>query len=261
MTADGIPVVYYGIEQNLGGNVEPYMNRQALWESGYDDTASIYKLFASLNLFRRHVGRTYEKYLTTLSEPIGIDANTVAWAKGGDGDPKVISVLSNKGQDSSDYSMQLCDKHGYSAGDELVDVVSCKAMSVGNDGCITAWISDGEPVVLFGKSALEGSTLCGVTGASNVELTSKAIISSTWTSVVDGQPSVFHTASTVAWDDAPASITATATGYSGSTAKATSSASVSAPPPQTISSLLSLAIIPTMILSGTLVLSLDRFFR
>lgn len=237
------------------------MNRQALWESGYDQTASIYKLFATLNLFRRHVGRKYEKYLTTLSENIGIDANTIAWAKGGEGDPKVISVLSNKGQDSSDYSMQLCDKHGYSEGDELVDVISCKSVSVDNSGCITAWISDGEPVVLFGKSALEGSTLCSASGASNVELTSKAIISTTWTSVVDGQPSVFHTASTVAWDDAPADITATATAYAGSTAKATSAASVSATQPQSISSLLSLAIIPAMILSGSSALSLDRFLR
>jgi hypothetical protein len=157
--------------------------------------------------------------------------------------------------------MQLCDKHGYSAGDELIDVISCKSMSVGNDGCITAWITDGEPVVLFGKSALEGSTLCGVTGESNVVLTSQAIISTTWTSVVDGQPSVFHAASTVPWDQAPSSITATATGYSGSTAKATSAASVSAPQPQSISSLLSLAIIPTMLLAGSLVLSMDRFFR
>jgi hypothetical protein len=263
MTADGIPVVYYGVEQHLGGNVEPYMNRQALWESGYDETASIYKLFATLNLFRRHVGRSYDQYLLSLSEAIGVDANTIAWAKGGEGDPKVITVLSNKGQDSDDYSMQLCDtdKHGYSAGDELFDVVACKSVSVENNGCITAWISDGEPVVLFKKSALQGSTLCGISGDSKVVLTSQAIISSAWTTVVDGEASVYHTASTVPWADAPASITATATAYSSSTAKASSAASVSASQPQSISSLLSLAIIPAMILSGSFALCIDRFLR
>jgi hypothetical protein len=260
MTADGIPVVYYGIEQHFGGNVEPYMNRQALWESKYDNTASIYTLFATLNLFRRHVGRTYEQYLFSLSENIGIDANTIAWAKGDKGDPKVISALSNKGQDSSDYSMQLCDtdRHGYSVGDELIDVVACKSVSVDNNGCITAWISDGEPIVLFKKSALEGSTLCGISGASNVELTSKAIISSTRTSVVGGEPSVFHTASTVAWADAPASITATATGYSSGIAKATPAAGSGAPQLQSISSLLSLAIVPAMIFLGNIALSLNQ---
>lgn len=261
MTADGIPIVYYGLEQHLNGGVEPYFNRQAMWESDYDETASIYKLFATLNLFRRHVGRTYDQYLLSLSENIGIDANTIAWAKGGKDDPKVITVLSNKGQDSDDYSMQLCDKHGYSAGDELMDVVACKAVSVDNSGCITAWISDGEPVVLMKKSALEGSTLCDIKGESNVVLESKAIISSTWTTVMDGVPTVIHTASTVAWADAPSSITATATPYSSSTAKATSAASVSVSQPQTIISLLSLAIIPAMILSGSLALSLDRFLR
>lgn len=102
LTADGIPVVYYGIEQHLGGNVEPFFNRQALWESGYDEDASIYKLFASLNLLRRHMGRQYPQYLKTLSTDIKVGANTIVWAKGGKGDPAVITVLSNKGSDADD---------------------------------------------------------------------------------------------------------------------------------------------------------------
>lgn len=263
MTADGIPVVYYGFEQNFNGNVEPYMNRQAMWEEGYNKEASIYKLIATLNLFRRFVGRQYEQYLLALSEPIGVDANTIAWAKGGKGDPKVISVLSNKGADASDYSMELCDtnKHGYSAGDELFDIVACKSVTVDNSGCITAWISDGEPVVLFKKSDLQGSTLCGISGDNKVELTSKAVISTTWTSVISGVPTVLHTASTVNWADAPSSITATATNTAGGNSQATSAAGVSAPQSQSIISLLSLAIIPAMIFSGSLALSLDRFLR
>lgn len=257
MTADGIPVVYYGVEQHLGGNVEPYFNRGALWEEGYDEDASLYKLFAKLNLFRRHVGRSYEKYFMTLTEAIKIEANTIAWAKGGDGDPKVISVLSNKGQDADDYQIELCDGHGYSGGDELIDVVSCNSVEVESNGCIKPWIIDGDAVVLFEKSALEGSTLCDAPGDSNVEIASKAIISSTWTSVIDGVPTVLHSASTVNWADAPASITATATGASGATSKPSSG--VSATQPQSISLLLSLAIIPAIILSGSLAISLDRF--
>lgn len=263
MTADGIPVVYYGFEQNLDVNVEPYMNRQAMWEQGFNRDASIYKLLATLNLFRRFVSRQYDQYLMSLSEDIEINANTIAWAKGAKGNPKVISVLSNKGQDADDYSMELCDtnKHGYAAGDELLDVVSCKSLTVDKSGCITAYISDGEPVVLFKKSELQGSTLCGISGDSKVELTSKAIISTTWTSVVSGQPIVFHTASTINWADAPSSITATATNTAGGTSCATSAAGVSAPRTHSIISLLSLAIIPAMIFSGTLALRLDRFLR
>jgi hypothetical protein len=138
------------------------------------------------------MGRQYPDYLTTLSKDIGIDANTIAWAKGADSDPKVISVLSNKGQDASDYSIELCDGHGYSAGDELLDVVACKSTTVGDNGCLTVWVTDGEPVVMAKKSALEGSTLCGVPGDSKVVLEEQAIISTTWTSMVSGSPSVFH---------------------------------------------------------------------
>jgi hypothetical protein len=251
--------VYYGIEQNLGGNVEPYFNRQALWEEGFSQEASIYKLFATLNLFRRHMGRQYPDYLTTLSKDIGMDANTIAWAKGADKDPKVISVLSNKGQDASDYSIELCDGHGYSAGDELLDVVACKSTTVGDNGCLTVWVTDGEPVVMAKKTALEGSTLCGVSGDSKVVLESQAIISTTWTSMVSGSPSVFHSATTVPWADAPASITS-ATSTAGA-AQATSTGGVSATQPQSLSLLLSLAIIPALILSSSLAISLDRFLR
>jgi alpha-amylase len=259
LTADGIPVVYYGIEQHLGGNVEPYFNRQALWEDGFSQDASIYKLFGTLNLFRRFMGRQYPDYLTTLSKDIGIDANTIAWAKGADSDPKVITVLSNKGQDASDYSIELCDGHGYSAGDELLDVVACKSTTVGDNGCLTVWVTDGEPVVMAKKTALEGSTLCGVPGDSKVVLEEQAIISTTWTSMVSGSPSVFHSATTVPWKDAPASITsATSTAVA---AKATSTGGVSATQPQSFSLILSLAIIPALILSSSLAISLDRFLR
>ena len=203
------------------------------------------------------MGRQYPDYLTTLSENIGIDANTIAWAKGADSDPKVISVLSNKGQDASDYSIELCDGHGYSAGDELLDVVACKSTTVGDNGCLTVWITDGEPVVMAKKSALEGSTLCGVAGDSKVVLESQAIISTTWTSMVSGTPSVYHSATTMPWADAPSSITATST----AAAQATSTGGVSATQPQSLSLLLSLAIIPALILSSSLAISLDRFLR
>lgn len=251
--------MYYGIEQHLGGNVEPYFNRQALWENGFSTDASIYKLLADLNLFRRFMGRQYPDYLTTLSKDIGIDANTIAWAKGADSDPKVITVLSNKGQDASDYSIELCDGHGYSAGDELLDVVACKSVSVGDNGCLTVWVTDGEPVVMAKKSALEGSTLCGVPGDSKVVLESQAIISTTWTSMVSGSPSVFHSATTMPWADAPASITS-ATSTAGA-AQATSTGGVSVTQPHSLSLLLSLAIIPALILSSSLAISLDRFLR
>lgn len=262
LLADGIPVILYGQEQHLPGDVEPYYNRAALWDTGYDEDAVLYKLFAKLNLFRRFMGRQYPKYLTNLAKAIKVESNTITWAKGGDNGPNAISIFNNKGGDADDFAVELCDGHGYSSGDELMDVVSCKSVEVGGNGCIEAWVSDGHPVVLLKKSALEGSGLCDFSD-DIAALESKAVISTTWTTTVEGRATVMHSATTMPWADAPASITSTSsTGAASSTASSDSESSggVSAPRPEFINSL-SLALIPAVILSASLAISLDRFLR
>lgn len=214
MTHDGIPIIYYGQEQHLDGGTEPYTNRAALWEYAYDETAVLYKLIASLNLFRRHVSRNFAGYLTTETTTIDVAANTIAFAKGGEGQPKVITVLNNKLSDADDFKVDLCDTkaHGYASGDELFDVVACKSVTVSDSGCIEAWIADGEPVVLFKKSELTGSTLCGIAGDSDVAVESVYVQSTTITATAsDGQLTVMHTATTMPWADAPSSVRASAT--------------------------------------------------
>lgn len=251
----------YGQEQHMAGDVEPFYNRAALWEKGFDKEATLYKLFAKLNLFRRFMGREYPKYRTNLSKAIKVESNSITWAKGGDNGPNAISVFNNKGGDADDFSVELCDGHGYSSGDELMDIVSCKSVDVGGNGCIEAWVTDGHPVVLFKKSALEGSGLCDFSD-NKVILESKAVISTTWTTTISGEATVIHTATTMPWADAPASITAATTSSAGASSTSTSESSggVSAPRPEFINSL-SLALIPALVLSASMALSLDRFLR
>lgn len=225
-THDGIPVIYYGQEQHLDGGTEPYTNRAALWEYEYDQTSVLYLLIAKLNLLRRHVSRNYAGYLTTESVTMDVAANTISFAKGGEGQPKVITVMNNKGADSDDFKVDLCDTkaHGYAAGDELFDVVACKSVTVQDNGCIEAWIADGEPVVLFKKSELSGSTICDIPGDSDVAIESVYVQSTTITATgTDGQLTVMHTATTMPWADAPSSVRASATATS--TATGSSSAS------------------------------------
>lgn len=213
MTHDGIPVIYYGQEQHLDGGTEPYTNRAALWEYGYDQTSVLYKLIANLNLFRRHVSRNHAGYLTTESTTIDVGTGTIAFAKGAANDPKVITVFNNQGADASDFKVELCDTkaHGYSANDELFDIIACKSNTVQSNGCIEVWVSDGEPVVLFKKSELTGSTLCGIEGASDVDVEPVYVQSTTWTTEIGGTLTVMHEATTMPWADAPSSVTATAT--------------------------------------------------
>lgn len=233
LTHDGIPIIYYGQEQHLQGGTEPYTNRAALWEYSYDQDAVLYKLIAKMNLFRRHVSRNYAKYLTTESETINTDANTISFAKGGDDMPKVITVLNNKGADADDFSVKLCENHGYDKGAALFDVIACKDFTVGDDGCMEVWITDGMPVVLFKKDALEGSTLCDIKGDSDVALESLYIQSTTYTTKISGEYTVMHTATTMPLSDAPASATATTSGGSGGSASSTSNSSAIRGPSET----------------------------
>jgi alpha-amylase len=227
LSHDGIPVIYYGQEQHLDGGTEPYTNRAALWEYSYDQTSVLYKMIASLNLFRRHVSRNHPDYLATESTTIDVGTGTIAFAKGGANDPKVITVLNNQGADASDFKVELCDtkSHGYSANDELFDVVACKSNTVQGNGCIEVWVSDGEPVVLFKKSELAGSTLCGIEGSSDVDIEEVYVQSTTWTTEIGGQLTVMHTATTMPWADAPSSVTATATATTSGKGKGGSSSS------------------------------------
>jgi len=227
-THDGIPVIYYGQEQHLDGGTEPYTNRGALWEHSYDENAVLYLLIAKLNLLRRHINRNHAGYLTTESTTMDVQANTIAFSKGGEGQPKVITVLNNKGAEADDFKLDICKDHGYAAGDELFDVIACKSVTVQDSGCIEAWIADGEPVVLFKKSELSGSTLCGIAGESDVEVEEVYIQSTTITATgTDGQLTVTHSATTMPWADAPSSVRASATASSTATGSSSSSASSS----------------------------------
>ena len=59
---DGIPIVYYGQEQGMHGNSDPY-NREALWPYGYQNTTTVH-LITKLNRLRRWMIKTDSNYLT-----------------------------------------------------------------------------------------------------------------------------------------------------------------------------------------------------
>src|SRR5271169_63778 len=100
---DGIPVVYQGQEQRFRGNTDPY-NREALWLSGYSTNATLYVLIKFLNRspsrfvtdveFRKSVIQKDGEYVTTLSETLYTDYETVVFMK-----KEVLMILSNTGSE------------------------------------------------------------------------------------------------------------------------------------------------------------------
>jgi len=85
---DGIPTVYYGQEQGMHGDSDPY-NREALWPSGYQNTTTVY-LISKLNRLRQWMIKTDSQYLTQQTSILSTTATGIAIQKG-----YVTSVMTN----------------------------------------------------------------------------------------------------------------------------------------------------------------------
>jgi alpha-amylase len=154
--ADGIPIIYQGQEQHYnaeGGSSDPY-NREALWLSGYDTSATLYQLIAKLNALRAHAAYADSTYLTYQSYPIYTDTTTIALRKG-----SVVSVLSNKGADGSNYTQSIAS--GYSASTALTELLTCDTLTADSSGNIDVPMGAGQARIYYPTSDLSGSGLCG----------------------------------------------------------------------------------------------------
>lgn len=61
--ADGIPIIYAGQEQHYDGGADP-ANREAVWLSGYNTDAELYKLIAKANAIRSQAIAKNSGYIT-----------------------------------------------------------------------------------------------------------------------------------------------------------------------------------------------------
>ncbi|KAB8244571.1 alpha-amylase A type-1/2 [Aspergillus flavus] len=155
--ADGLPIIYAGQEQHYAGGNDP-ANRDATWFSGYSTTSELYKLIASLNAIRRHAINTDSGYLSYKNWPIYQDASTIAMRKGTDGS-QIITVLSNQGSSGGSYTLSLTGT-GYTAGEQLHEIINCSTVTVGSDGKVLLPMEKGLPRVLYPSAKLNGSKVC-----------------------------------------------------------------------------------------------------
>jgi alpha-amylase len=161
MIADGIPILYQGQEQHYdarGGANDPY-NREALWFSGYNTNAQLYKLVANLNKARKNAIRNDPSFLTTKANPIYTDTTTIAVKKG-----KLMTVLSNKGSSGSNYTQPI--RSYYQSGSSVTELLSCTKYISDGGSYINVPMSAGMPRVFYPTADI--GTLCG--GATSYEV-------------------------------------------------------------------------------------------
>lgn len=155
---DGIPIMYEGQEQHYSGAQDPY-NREAVWLSGYNAGAPLYTLTASANQIRNHALFVDGDWLTYQNWVVYSDSANVAMRKGYDG-YQTITVLTNKGANSADYTLSVI-KAGYDSGTKVVDILTCEALTAGADGGLRVPITQGLPKIYYPLELLDCSGICG----------------------------------------------------------------------------------------------------
>ncbi|KFY46203.1 hypothetical protein V494_00555 [Pseudogymnoascus sp. VKM F-4513 (FW-928)] len=139
MFASGIPIVYYGFEHRFGGAADPD-NREALWGSGYDTDADLYKHITLLHQIRglaSNIGGKAE-YFAWGAEVLGTSSQYLAMKRG-----PVVVVVSNVGaQGTSDgFSVPASQ---FNSGDAIVDLLSCTTATAGEGGAFESTANGAE---------------------------------------------------------------------------------------------------------------------
>ncbi|GME28447.1 hypothetical protein GTA08_BOTSDO06744 [Neofusicoccum parvum] len=157
--ADGIPIIYEGQEQHYSGAEDPD-NREAVWLSGYNTGAELYKFTASVNQIRNQAISKDADYLTYQNWVIYSDTTTIAMRKGFDG-YQIITVLSNKGANGDAYTLNLSNT-GWTSGTQVVEILTCSTVTVTSSNTVTVPMSNGLPRIYFPRTQLTGSGICSL---------------------------------------------------------------------------------------------------
>ncbi|KAK7744211.1 hypothetical protein SLS53_003732 [Cytospora paraplurivora] len=159
---DGIPLVYQGQEQHYSGGDTPD-NREALWLSGYNTSAELYVTAKTLNKVRNTMisltNTSSPSYVDSKVETLFSDTNHLCQVKGPDG-YQIVSCVNNYSSSGSKYKLSV---GGFSAGDEVIEVLSCTTSTADDTGNVTMYMNHGAPKAYVLQSVLNQTGLCNTT--------------------------------------------------------------------------------------------------
>ncbi|KAF2020229.1 glycoside hydrolase family 13 protein [Aaosphaeria arxii CBS 175.79] len=152
--SDGIPIVYQGQEQHFDGGDDPGC-REAVWLSGFDTSAPLYRHVAYLNQIRNHVAAREGGYLGYWTRVLNYTEDTIQLRK-----DVIRTVLTNQGEKARSGTLKTKGME-FAKGAAVVDVLTCGKYTAGNDGEVDVKMEKGYPVVLVPEVTLKGSGMCG----------------------------------------------------------------------------------------------------
>jgi alpha-amylase len=152
--------MYQGQEQHFQGNYgDSNSNREAVWLSGYNTDAELYKLVGKLNRIRKHAYNLDNNYLDIETYPVYQGSSELAFRKGVEG-RQTIMLLSTQGTNQKNpYDLHL--PVSFNPGVVVMDVLNCVNYTVDAAGELVVPMDKGEPHVFFPANLMTGSGLCG----------------------------------------------------------------------------------------------------
>ncbi|KAL1405411.1 hypothetical protein Q8F55_009042 [Vanrija albida] len=161
---EGIPVTYYGQEQDLSdGNHDPY-NRQALWPSNYEN-GTTYQRIARLNLVRKNLITTGiqfdgKAYMDDDSKAIAVTPTDIAFRKG-----PIVFTLNNRGSPEEAGATFGIQATGWPSQTAIIDLLSCHQFITGSGGSLSISYSQpgygGLPYVFATAADAKTLGVCG----------------------------------------------------------------------------------------------------
>ena len=136
LLSDGIPIIYYGSEQQFTGQKDPG-NREAMWLTGYNTSMPLYGALAAMNAARNAVANVstytyWNSYWTWKTKMILWHDEVVAMRKGYD--HSIVTIMTNRGESSEKLGPYTIADTNFNEGEQIMDVLGCTTETVGQYG-------------------------------------------------------------------------------------------------------------------------------
>ncbi|KAL7409786.1 glycoside hydrolase superfamily [Mrakia frigida] len=152
---DGIPIWYYGDEQDGSDGGSDPLNREALWtlsSTPYDTSSTTYKQVHLYNQIRKAAAAFSTTFYSHQADIVQYDDNDIVITKA-----PLISVLNNRGSgQSSDVSITFLTS--YEPGTVVVDAISCTQSTVDENAKLTITVKSGLPQMFLPLAAVTSSS-------------------------------------------------------------------------------------------------------
>ncbi|OWZ79034.1 alpha-amylase AmyA [Cryptococcus neoformans Bt85] len=150
----GVPIVYYGLEQDISDGPTDPQNREALWNyNNYATDGVTFGRITNLNKIRKRLGGVGKLY-KTVATVLATQDQDIALQR-----EEVLTVLTNRGTSGTGTWAIKGTKFGNSA--FVIDLLSCSTSTTDSNGSLTVTWTSGEPFVFVSSSVADQAGLCG----------------------------------------------------------------------------------------------------